>query len=116
MALGSGQADVSRFFTIGDGERVDDGWLWEAGDAAGVALWVPPDGEARYMEVDERITRVAMREELSEDQWARYEVLWDWVTDHLPDEPHWFLDHIGVDPDQQGRGIGGALVARRRVV
>lgn len=46
----------------------DDGWLWEAGETEGVALWVPPDGGARYGDIDSRITRVAMRNELSDDE------------------------------------------------
>jgi ribosomal protein S18 acetylase RimI-like enzyme len=25
-------------------------------------------------------------------------------------EPHWYLDVIAVEPDQQGRGIGSALL------
>lgn len=28
-----------------------------------------------------------------------------------PDEPHWYLPLIGVDPAQQGRGYGSALLA-----
>ena len=110
MKPGSGPAEACRFFALFDGEVVDDGWLWEAGEAAGVALWVPPDGGDRYIEVDDSIMRVAMREEFSDDEGARYEAMWDWISEHMPEEPHWFLDHIGVDPDQQGRGIGGALV------
>ena len=27
-----------------------------------------------------------------------------------PQEPMWYLDHVGVDPDHQGGGIGSALV------
>ena len=27
-----------------------------------------------------------------------------------PTEPHWYLPMIGVDPSQQGRGIGSALL------
>jgi ribosomal protein S18 acetylase RimI-like enzyme len=110
MTPGSGHAEVSRFFALYDGELVDDGWLWEGGDAAGVALWVPPGGGDRYGEVDDRITKVAVRNELSDDKGARYEALWSWVWEQMPEEPHWFLDHVGVDPVQQGRGIGGALV------
>lgn len=110
MKPGSGHAEVSQFFALYDGELVDEGWLWEAGDAAGAALWVPPGGETRYGEVDERITKPAVRDELSDDEGARYEMLWDWVWRYAPEEPHWFLDHVGVDPDHQGRGIGGALI------
>jgi GNAT superfamily N-acetyltransferase len=111
MTPGSSHEEVCRFFALYDGEVVDDGWLWEAGEAAGVALWVPPDGCDRSVEVDDRVMRVAMRHELSEDEGARYEAMWDWmISEHMPEEPHWFLDHVGVEPDQQGRGIGGALV------
>ena len=28
-----------------------------------------------------------------------------------PVEPHWYLGALGVDPDLQGRGLGGALLA-----
>lgn len=28
-----------------------------------------------------------------------------------PREPHWYLAHVGVQPEHQGRGIGGLLVA-----
>jgi GNAT superfamily N-acetyltransferase len=110
MAPGADHSDVSRFFALYDGPLVDDGWVWEAGDGAGAALWVPPDGGARSSDVDRRIVRVAMRDELSDDAGARYEILWDWIGEHMPEEPFWFLDHIGVDPDRQARGIGGALI------
>ena len=30
-----------------------------------------------------------------------------------PSEPHWYLSTIGVDPDFQGRGIGGPLLRSR---
>ena len=35
---------------------------------------------------------------------------WDWLGAHLPDEPCWFLDLVGVAPAAQGRGLGRALV------
>lgn len=30
-----------------------------------------------------------------------------------PQEPHWYLDTIGVDPAHQGRGVAGALLRSR---
>ena len=39
-------------FRIQDEPFAETGWLWEAGDAAGVALWIPPDGEARFLEIE----------------------------------------------------------------
>lgn len=34
-----------------------------------------------------------------------------------PEEPHWYLAMIGVDPSRQGRGLGSALLkAALRVV
>lgn len=51
-----------------------------------------------------------MRHKFSDDEGARNEAMWDWISEQMPEEPYWFLDHVGVDPDQQGRGIGGALV------
>lgn len=39
--------------------------------------------------------------------------LWDHhVHPHHPREPHFYLFVLGVDPDLQGRGVGGALLRR----
>ena len=40
----------------------------------------------------------------------KHDALWDWIESEMPDEPVWYLDQIGVDPDRQGEGIGGALI------
>jgi GNAT superfamily N-acetyltransferase len=29
---------------------------------------------------------------------------------YRPQEPHWYLPFIGVEPSRQGRGLGGALL------
>ena len=36
--------------------------------------------------------------------------MWDWIEERLPDEPVWFLDHVGVAPEVQGRGLGRRLI------
>jgi ribosomal protein S18 acetylase RimI-like enzyme len=84
------------------------GWVWEVPPALGVAAWVPPGDGAAYLEVDREV-RAAIGA-LTDDGGARYVALWDWLDTQLPEEPHWYLDHVGVAPEHQGRGIGGALI------
>ena len=35
------------------------------------------------------------------------------VSAHLREEPHWYLNVIGVDPVRQGHGLGAALLRSR---
>lgn len=96
-------------FTWGYENLCDLDMVWETPDGAGAAVWVPPGGAELLIASD-----VAVRERLATltfDDAARYGVLWDWIEARLPDEPHWLLDAIGVDPQRQGEGIGGAMVA-----
>lgn len=71
----------------------------------GAALWFPPhvhpDGDA----IDELIGRSvadAAKAEL-------FEVYAEMSRGH-PEEPHWFLPLIAVDPILRGKGFGGALM------
>lgn len=97
-----------RFFTLLDEEWADLGVLWEAGDAAGAAAWIPPEQHDALADQN-----AALRDAfhaLSPDGGVLHDALWDWVESKIPDEPVWFLDQIGVDPTRQGEGIGGALI------
>jgi ribosomal protein S18 acetylase RimI-like enzyme len=105
---GSYEERCRELFRILDEPFAETGWLWEAGDAAGVALWIPPDGEARFLEIEQE-TRDAI-EATTEDGGVRYRAFWDWIEDHLPTELHWFLDHLAVAPEHRGEGLGRALV------
>ena len=89
-------------------DSIEAGWIREVTPALGIASWVPPAEADRFVEVEER-SRDAIRP-LTDDDGARYARLWDWIDGHLPDEPHWFLDHIAVLPERQGEGIGSALI------
>src|SRR5262245_32009086 len=71
----------------------------------GGALWlppgVPPDDAAL-----ERLTNETLPEPVRSDCLSIIEQM----SAAHPDEPHWHLAFIGVDPAHQGKGIGAALL------
>jgi ribosomal protein S18 acetylase RimI-like enzyme len=74
-------------------------------DYAGAALWLPPNvhsDEETLGQIVEQTSSPAIRNDLFTmlEQMGKYH----------PDEPHWYLPLIGVDPARQGRGYGGALL------
>jgi ribosomal protein S18 acetylase RimI-like enzyme len=81
------------------------GTCYFIGDVHAAALWLPPgvgpDEEAlmnlvgRSLAGQQQETLVAMVEQM-----RRYH----------PDEPHWYLPWIGVDPAQQRKGLGSVLL------
>jgi GNAT superfamily N-acetyltransferase len=79
------------------------------GDSVGFAAWLPPAEATRFAEIE--ITTRAEIYRLTRDGGARYGRFWDWIESHLPAEPCWLLDLVGVRPQVQGRGIGRALIA-----
>ncbi|WP_374472210.1 GNAT family N-acetyltransferase [Phenylobacterium sp.] len=87
------------------GAALDQGTAWLAEEAAAAALWLPPgvtsDREAMLAVVAElaRPEKLPVLGELGETM-ARYH----------PQEPHWYLAMIGVDPARQGRGYGSAIL------
>jgi ribosomal protein S18 acetylase RimI-like enzyme len=80
------------------------------GRVVGLALWLPPG-----------VRPPAWRDLLTLPALARSvglrRLLWV-LQDYrafdavLPEAPHWYLGLLAVDPEAQGRGVGGALVRR----
>jgi GNAT superfamily N-acetyltransferase len=74
-------------------------------DFCGAGLWLPPsvhpDGEAL-----EKVFRDTAKSEHLDDLLATFEKMDEWH----PEESHWYLPLIGVEPNAQGRGLGGALM------
>jgi ribosomal protein S18 acetylase RimI-like enzyme len=99
--------DLTELFAI----LLDVYWPLDAisviGDRA-AAVWLPPAEAARFVEI-EGPTRDLIRP-LTDDGGARYDVFWDWLGEHLPDEPSWFLDILAVDAEARCRGLGGRLI------
>lgn len=99
---------VQSMFTWAYEDLADLGMVWETAGGDGVAVWVPPGGAELLLASDQ-----AVREQLAtltHDGGHRYGVLWDWIEAQLPDEPHWFLDALAVEPARRSQGIGSGLV------
>ena len=99
--------DLTELFAI----LLDVYWPLDAisviGDQA-AAVWLAPDEAARFAQI-EGPTRQLIRP-LTDDGGARYDLFWDWLGEHVPDEPCWFLDILAVREAARGRGLGSALV------
>jgi ribosomal protein S18 acetylase RimI-like enzyme len=98
----NGMARVAR--VIG-GASFEHSTAYVAPDFCGAALWLPPgihpDGEAL-----EGVFRETAQPEHLDDLLATFESM----DQSHPEELHWYLPLVGVEPNAQGRGLGGALM------
>lgn len=72
---------------------------------AGVALWLPPGvgpDEEGLGALVERTFRASIRSDAM--------VVFEQMAGFHPQEPHWYLPLIAVDPARQGEGIGNRLM------
>jgi ribosomal protein S18 acetylase RimI-like enzyme len=93
------------FATGMGGASLAAGTAWLAADADAAAMWLPPGVESDR----EAMFAVA-------GQWIRPEraetigAVGEAMAGYHPEEPHWYLAMIGVDPSRQGRGLGSAVL------
>ena len=91
--------------------RAFGGKAFEAGaayctpDFTGAALWLPPGVHSDEEALGELLERTVSAEILGE-----LVAVFEQMASYHPDEPHWYLPLIGVDPNVQGRGYGSALL------
>jgi ribosomal protein S18 acetylase RimI-like enzyme len=69
------------------------------------SLWLPPGTESDA----EAMGELAAKAVAKEDQEKVFGFMGQMGVYH-PTDPHWYLPLIGVDPTQQGRGYGSALL------
>ena len=98
-------AAMPRFTVAFGGAAFANGSAHCTEDYAGAALWLPPNvhsDEETLGQIVEQTSSPAIRGDLFKmlEQMGKYH----------PDEPHWYLPLIGVDPTRQGRGYGSALL------
>jgi ribosomal protein S18 acetylase RimI-like enzyme len=93
------------FMAAFGGGALDHGSAFCVEGYLGAALWLPPGEHADHDALEdlfERTVPKAQRPVLNEvlDQMGR----------HHPNEPHWFLPLIGIDPSRQNQGLGSLLM------
>ena len=72
---------------------------------AGAGLWLPPGIHPDVAALEETFRASAEPQHL-DDLLTTFEKMDEWH----PEEPHWYLPIIGVEPNAQGSGLGGALM------
>ncbi|WP_116244184.1 GNAT family N-acetyltransferase [Nocardiopsis sp. FIRDI 009] len=83
------------------------GRVWVADGGRAVAVWATPeqDPSPAFAEIGARLG------ELTGDRAPAFESAEAALEPHRPSEPVWFLNTVGVAPQAQGRGLGGAVLA-----
>jgi GNAT superfamily N-acetyltransferase len=87
------------------GPSLQSGMGLELENYAAIALWLAPGDGPDEQTLGELIETTVAREKQNDmaavvEEMGRYH----------PEEPHWYLPLIGVEPSQQGHGLGSALL------
>jgi GNAT superfamily N-acetyltransferase len=90
------------------GQAFDAGTAYRVGDYWGVALWLPP-GESPDEEALVNLIRRTVANDLQDELLAVFEQ----QAAYHPQEPHWHLPLVGVDPARQNHGLGAALLIQK---
>jgi ribosomal protein S18 acetylase RimI-like enzyme len=75
------------------------------GDYSGAALWLPPDV---HPDVDQLIS--LLQRTGSDEAKKDGPEIFEKMSGYHPNEPHWYLPLLGVDPLHHGKGPGSALL------
>jgi ribosomal protein S18 acetylase RimI-like enzyme len=87
------------------GKAFAQGGAYYVDGYAGAAMWLPPEVSPDENMLADLVQRTGYAP-VQKDVFAVFEQM----ARYHPREPHWFLPFIGVDPLQQGKGCGGALM------
>jgi ribosomal protein S18 acetylase RimI-like enzyme len=81
------------------------GSAYYSDDCAGAALWLPSDTP-----FDKEALRSLLYHSVSEPERSDLFAVFAQMMSHHPNEPHWYLPFIGVDPIHQEQGHGAGLI------
>ena len=94
-----------RFAKIFGGKAFVHASAYSVAGGAGAALWLPPDVQPDEDSLVELVQSTAP-EKIQDDILTMLEEM----GRYHPSEPHWYLPLVGVDPSQQRKGYGSALM------
>lgn len=95
-----------RFVDAYCGSAFTDGTAWFSSNYSGGTAWLGPEGKQDEEALDALFTETLEPEKLEE-----LEGVLGQIGELHPEEPHWYLPMIGVDPGYRGQGLGGKLLA-----
>jgi len=99
---------ATRFYELALREDLPRGGCWTTDDRQAVALWEPP-GDWGFAQ--ERLPEVLPElQDIYQDDFQRVAESFATMVERHPQDPHWYLWIIGVDPARQGRGHGAQLL------
>ena len=84
--------------------------VYVTGRLSAAALWVPPGRPLVSAGAEEEFVGAILDGVGSADAAERIAALMATMDEHHPVEDHWYLPFIGVDPSDQGQGLGSALL------
>jgi GNAT superfamily N-acetyltransferase len=87
------------------GAALDHGTAFVSRDYSGVALWLAPDAAP-----DEAALARFIGDAVAPEKQIAMAAVVEAMVHYHPEEPHWYLPFIGVEPACQGRGLGAALL------
>lgn len=93
------------FVTLFGGKSFDHGSAYVIGDFGGVAQWLPPG-----VQPDDGPIVELFEQNMPESKLRDVLFLFEQMAGFHPQEPHWYIPLIGVDPVFQGRGYGTQLM------
>jgi GNAT superfamily N-acetyltransferase len=93
------------------GAALEQGTAFIDSDGGGAALWLSPDTGP-----DEAALERLIAERVAAEKQATMAAAVEQMMRYHPQEPHWYLPFIGVEPARQGRGLGAALLRAQLAV
>src|SRR3954471_6595038 len=104
---------LTRLHELDAGHRgVATGTAWVTDDVSAVAVWEAPEGAPGTRPVPADVAAALARElpHLTAERFAVVTRTAERVAAARPDDPHWFLAHLGVRPTSRRQGFAAAVL------